>query len=208
MTSGKPPQLPPRPTPPALPPRPGTSTSASLVRPAQHETSSKAENTASKVPVPSESSIALSSTTTGSSDDSFQSNLAGDLSITIPGKPADPEETAVPPETVDVPAITHTAASSPECEGAQRFALSRSSSNSSLHSIASCSSGSGPVKPRSNPESQRPFLQLYGKLTAEQQYHAALEELQALEVVGCQVVANSIEYAFLTVILIIYRRNS
>lgn len=179
MSSRIPPELPPRHVPPALPPRPGTSTSASPVRPAQHEGSSKAELASRKAHTPTHTTPALS-ITTAPSDERLQSDQASGLSIKL--LPPE-EESALHPEASGIPAITHTAASSPECEASGRFALSRSSSNSSLHSMVSCSSGSQPARSRSSTESQRPFIQLYGKPTAEQQYQDALEELQALEVV-------------------------
>lgn len=187
MDSRKPPDLPPRPTgspsrrlPPELPPRPGVP--ASPVRPDRHDWPSDAGNLDASSNEQSSAS-SLSSLLLLKSSSAPAAPLSGSGAyLPIISQEGSTSASAMQ-QPVDIPEIVHTAASSPELDSHPRFPPSRGSSNGSMHSIAS-SNGSNPrrAEPHSS-QSHRPVVNLYGTRSAEEHYHEALEELQALEVV-------------------------
>jgi hypothetical protein len=178
-----PPPLPPRKLAPALPPRPGAQLRETPVR---HDWPSDVDGDAEQdilraihhtVSLPTDSALT-----------DLHSREALQTSNLNPTFMLDPEckETLERPAALDteIPEIVHTAASSPECEPFPGFQMSRSTSSSSMHSTASLSNENAPARQRSGTNSKRPFVELYGKGSAERQYQEALEELQALEVVS------------------------
>lgn len=179
-----PPPLPARKLPPALPPRPGTA--ALQDTPVQHDRPRNVvADTEKKMVQLSPHTIPLPVAPGQHSNESLKTS---NLDSTIMLDDRERRQNLERPAALDteIPAIVHTAASSPECEPFPGFPMSRSTSSSSIRSNASLLNEheGAPARPRSGTNSPRPFLELYGRRSAEQQYREALEELQALEVVG------------------------
>lgn len=188
MTSKTPPKLPPRPQaqsagrlPPELPRRPAGGQFASPVTPYEQDWPSNADNATIEEALPHASPTApLPSQLCPS----LKHTLPESSSSSIMQKAGTSDTSSKDVEAADLPAIVHTAASSPEVESFDRFPLSRSPSRSSMKSVTSQSGESAGFADRSNIADERPSVKLYGKRSVERQYQDALEELKSLEVVS------------------------